>query len=373
MAPVCPQEHWPGAVEPLLEALSPRRVWTPGDDELSSLVRRHSKNLGYDLADSADELTDAVVVSGDANYHLVAACLAAAVASGPPPVGGNLGPPVIVVSATGWPHADRDGYRDPDRIPAADRRAYARCLPDPDEAWLSAEAADLAYALEPGGAANGVRGAVDALLATVGWRARFLEGFGGLAVLAPDVRLTPGGALAEVWDGLGEGAAAQALLRRLDLELGRASLDRAHLERTLAERTNRAGELRASMAAALDELDARLLAETEAVRSVSEALARIGTKLLAGTRREERLEHRLAATEALAAAARTELMEDRRWMADQARLVAGSQAWRVGHRLARTAWMLTFRRQRGTDALERIIVRMERGLEPGGHSDGLPG
>jgi len=310
------------------------------------------------------------VVSGDPNHHVVATCLAAAVASGLPPIGGELGPPVIVVGATGWPHDDRDGYDDPERIPVAERRAYARCLPDPDEEWLSAEAAQLAHALEPGGTGNGVRGAVDALLATGGWRARRFEGFGGLTVLAADDRLAPAAALAEIWDELGEGAAAQALLRRLDLELGRANLQRARLERTAAEQSTAAREFRASMTAALDHFDERLLAETEAVRSVAEGLARLRIKLLAGTRREQRLEHRLTATEALAAAARAELMDDRRWIADQARIVARSQSWRVGHRLARAAWMLTFRRQRGTDALERIIIRMERGLDAGGPSDG---
>ncbi len=356
-----PQEHWAGTVGPLLEAIAPRAVWAPGEDELTTLVRIHAGERGFQLSASPDELTDAVVISGDPNYYFVSSCLEAAVAPG---VGGDLGPPVIVVSATGWPHGDRDGYRNPDSVPPAHRRAYARCLPDPDQAWLSAEPAQIAFALEPGGAGNGVRTAVELLVASGGWKTRLLEGFGGVAILAPDVRLESTRKLTRIWKRLGD-EAAQALLLGLDLELGRAALARAQLEQALAEEVARGRAVSADLARALDALDQRLVTETEAVQSLSHDLARVDTKLHAGVQREQRLEHRLTATEALASAARTELMDERRWIAEQAGVVARSQSWRVGHRLARAVWMLTFRRVRSEDALQRIITRMERGLGSG--------
>jgi hypothetical protein len=67
--------------------------------------------------------------------------------------------------------------------------------------------------------------------------------------------------------------------------------------------------------------------------------------------------------EALAAAAREELQGERQWVAVRARSAAGSQAWRVGHRLSKLARLLTFRRDRGTDALAQIVAHVERGLK----------
>ena len=41
-----------------------------------------------------------------------------------------------------------------------------------------------------------------------------------------------------------------------------------------------------------------------------------------------------------------------------------SQAWRLGHRVVRTARLLTFRRDVGTDALGRLIERMNAPRDP---------
>lgn len=59
-----------------------------------------------------------------------------------------------------------------------------------------------------------------------------------------------------------------------------------------------------------------------------------------------------------------ELVEERAWVAAEAQRVRASQAWRVGHRVVRTARLLTLRRDRGTDALSRLIERMNAPREP---------
>ncbi len=53
-----------------------------------------------------------------------------------------------------------------------------------------------------------------------------------------------------------------------------------------------------------------------------------------------------------------QLVEERAWVAAEAERVRTSQAWRLGHRAVRTARLLTFRRDVGTDALSRLIERM---------------
>lgn len=55
---------------------------------------------------------------------------------------------------------------------------------------------------------------------------------------------------------------------------------------------------------------------------------------------------------------RAELVAQREWVATEAERARGSTSWRVGHRLVRTARLLTFRRDHGTDALGRIAERM---------------
>jgi hypothetical protein len=360
-----PQAHWSDTVRPLLDALAPRGVWTDGEDELCELVRGDGERQGFQLVSAPGETTDLVVVSGDPNHHVTSEALERALADG---VGGEDGPPVLIVAGTGWPFGDRDGYVDPELIPSDRRRAYAHCLPDPDEAWLSAEQTSIAAALEPGGASNGVRPAVEAVLACGGWMAHFLEGFGGLAVLAPEIRLGADSALHDVWDRLGQSESAQQLLREMDLELGRMRLAQARLKAVVAqeEATNR--QLRLRLGPVLKELDQRLDNESASVERLHDNLDQVNAAMLAAVQRAQTLEQRATEAEARATAARRELTEERTWVAKQARLLAGSQAWRLGHGMARTARLLTFRRHRGTDSVQRIIARMEDGLGTHGSS-----
>lgn len=61
---------------------------------------------------------------------------------------------------------------------------------------------------------------------------------------------------------------------------------------------------------------------------------------------------------------RATLLEERAWVAAEAERVRASQSWRVGHRLVRTARLLTFRRDHGTDALGRLVERMSALPDP---------
>lgn len=93
-------------------------------------------------------------------------------------------------------------------------------------------------------------------------------------------------------------------------------------------------------------------------------LAAAREELVGLRRRNARLEQRLLAAEAVAAEARAQLAAEREWVAEQAQRVEASEAWRLGHKLVRRVRRLTWRTDRGTDALTAILRRM---------SDGPPG
>jgi hypothetical protein len=57
---------------------------------------------------------------------------------------------------------------------------------------------------------------------------------------------------------------------------------------------------------------------------------------------------------------RMAMLDQRVWVAEQARRIAASTSWRVGHRLVRVARALAFRRDRGTDLPAMIAKRMDR-------------
>jgi chromosome segregation ATPase len=174
--------------------------------------------------------------------------------------------------------------------------------------------------------------------------------------------------LHDVWDRLGQSESAQQLLREMDLELGRMRLAQARLKAVVAqeEATNR--QLRLRLGPVLKELDQRLDNESASVERLHDNLDQVNAAMLAAVQRAQTLEQRATEAEARATAARRELTEERTWVAKQARLLAGSQAWRLGHGMARTARLLTFRRHRGTDSVQRIIARMEDGLGTHGSS-----
>lgn len=58
---------------------------------------------------------------------------------------------------------------------------------------------------------------------------------------------------------------------------------------------------------------------------------------------------------------RLALLEQRAWVADQARRLGASHSWRVGHRMVRLGRLLMLKRDRGTDLPAVIARRMEDG------------
>jgi hypothetical protein len=127
------------------------------------------------------------------------------------------------------------------------------------------------------------------------------------------------------------------------------------LERRLAEAEAREEQLAGRLEAALSELERD---EAGSHARVIETLGRAEAQLKALRHRQAAAEQRVIAAEAVAAAARRTLTEERAWVADQAQRVAVSQAWRLGHMAVRQARRLSFRRDCGTDALSAIVARM---------------
>lgn len=61
---------------------------------------------------------------------------------------------------------------------------------------------------------------------------------------------------------------------------------------------------------------------------------------------------------------RAEREAERAWVAAEAERIRASSSWRLGHRLVRAGRLLSFRRDKGTDALGRMIERMRAPLGP---------
>jgi hypothetical protein len=210
------------------------------------------------------------------------------------------------------------------------------------------------------GESDAVPPAVGALAERSGWQAKFVPGFGGIVILVSEGRLSASEALSNQWAVLDRPETLHSILAQLEAELAASERTRAQLEKDLHECQRSTGELQAALSAALDQLDSELDSERDAIEQLGERLGRIRTAMLGPTRRVQSLERRLMEAEALQLAANRTLDEERAWVAEQARLVGSSQAWRMGHRLVRLGRMMVFRRDRGTDAFERIVARMER-------------
>ncbi len=104
---------------------------------------------------------DAVILDGDHNYHTVIEELRVLVD------GGDANPlPLIVVHDIGWPHARRDTYYVPERIPPAARQPYVRdARLRPDDPGVADRGIPFGCAAErEGGPRNGVLTAIEDFL-----------------------------------------------------------------------------------------------------------------------------------------------------------------------------------------------------------------
>jgi Methyltransferase domain len=130
------------------------------------------------------ELADAVIVDGDHNYHTVSRELGLIAERA-----GDAGLPLLLLHDVGWPHAHRDTYYAPERIPDGDRQPVAELAAlAPGEPGLAA--AGLRYrwaARREGGPRNGVLTAVEDFVAgRDGVQLAIVPAFFGLGVVWDD-------------------------------------------------------------------------------------------------------------------------------------------------------------------------------------------
>jgi hypothetical protein len=172
---------------------------------------------------------DVVLIDGDPNWHTVfhelQLLFARAIESG-------TAPPIVMLHATGWPYGRRDMYRDPGLIPENHPFAQRGIVPGQSRLADFGVEGTKHNALHEGGQMNGVLTAAEDFVAS--WPKPIalhrLPFAGGLAILVPEARATPG--VLEAVAGL---FGAESLMRMCDaLEQERARLSVDLAKRTLA-------------------------------------------------------------------------------------------------------------------------------------------
>jgi septal ring factor EnvC (AmiA/AmiB activator) len=141
----------------------------------------------------------------------------------------------------------------------------------------------------------------------------------------------------------GQLVALLTLCQELQREISQAHADRDELVAELE-----------SLAQRVEESEAELGPVYESVEKANIQIRAIG-------RHNRTLERRLDRANSLAASAQDQLLAERAWVAEQARSVAASQSWRLGHRLVRMMRAVARRSDRGADGLTVIVRRMESG------------
>jgi hypothetical protein len=189
--------EWAGGADGRVTAVDPEPApelveLTHGRPELT-LVRRPSPEA-LEVLDAAD----VVILDGDHNHYTVSHELRL--------LSQRFPAALILLHDVGWPHARRDTYYEPERVPEQHRQPVARdALVAPGEAGLATVGIGFAWVAErEGGPGNGVLTAVEEhLAATPGRRLAIVPAFFGLGVLWPE-DAPWAAAVAEIvdpWDG----------------------------------------------------------------------------------------------------------------------------------------------------------------------------
>lgn len=198
---------------------------------------------------------DVVLLDGDPNWQTVTAALSRLEAHA-----GAAAMPVVLVHGAGWPYARRDGYSDPTALGEPRPHAYRGMLPGLAELVDAGVGGERANALEEGGPANGVLTAVEDFVAPRrGVHLWVLPLFGGLAIIVPQRRLTPGLVLAI--DGFYTGEAMLGTAQALEADCARAQAQTLVERRRLDARTDalvRARRLLTERAGRIAALEAEL-------------------------------------------------------------------------------------------------------------------
>jgi GT2 family glycosyltransferase len=361
---------WEPLLEPLMEALAPRRIVEIGADkgtttralltyaeshdgavhvidpkpsfDVAELQRQHPGTLVFHRALSLEvlpelEAVDLAFVDGDHNHYTVLNELRLLERAA---LEAELPPPVVALHDVGWPYGRRDLYYDPDNIPEGERRAFERrgLRPDSDELVDDGLNPHLANAKRPAPQHSGVLGAVEDFIAASERRWRLFEvpGLHGLGVLA-------------------------------DAEL----LEAREAVRKLLESTRRAGFLRRQLEAVERERLETEIRRTKAERAVralekkeqAKPSAELGDQLEEAERRAARLQRQRDAAEEREGQLEDELVRERRAARLQAeeRDAAAEDAGALRARLA-----ADFEERR--ESLERRIDELRSQADTGRHA-----
>lgn len=177
------------------------------------------------------ETPDLALLSGEANWRTVFGVLS--MLSTRACLHGRT-MPVVLVHSCGWPYARRDMYQNPMSL-RDDRRhafAYRGVLPGVSALVDDGIEAHRAHALTEGGPENGVLTAVEDFLAvTPGMRLWTMPVLGGLAIIAPEERLS--GKVIEVIQQFFRPEALMEICLALELSTNRARAEMAEQRREL--------------------------------------------------------------------------------------------------------------------------------------------
>jgi GT2 family glycosyltransferase len=261
--------------------------------------------------------------------------------------------PVVALHDIDWPYGRRDLYYLPETIPAQYRQDYARqsVLPGEDSLGTGGLNAHLRNARSAGGARNGVRTAVEDFCAESDreWVFFDLPGLHGLGIIAPRERLDSNRALAAILTELDRPTRLRELTQRVEEQRLWTEIRLAQARERVEERDEQLGTLRSERGRLIDDLARE--------RSQGRAERQRHARELAAVNRQ--LEYEQA------------VREEARVLAHR---VGESASWRWGHRVFSLLRAVTFRSNRGTDAVRRLERRLEGvgGPSPAPAGDGTP-
>jgi hypothetical protein len=284
---------WPLFIEPFIRQLAPRRIMEVGAGEgvNSARLLQYCRDTGgkADIADPSpaeglqdilarfpeehvfypmsgarallrSEPPDLVLLDGDPNWftvHNELNLLRRLSAERGLPF------PCVLVHNVAWPYGRRDAYANPRAV--EEKQPFAFLGVVPGEAGLTEHGLSgrLANANHEGGPRNGVLTAIEDFIATAPFEVDFrtVPFFNGLAVLVPQVRMTP--ELKALVDGFFSGETLMKACETLEQDRIRVQIELAQAETRLARRTDalaRARELLARQQAEIAALKERLAA-----------------------------------------------------------------------------------------------------------------
>jgi GT2 family glycosyltransferase len=401
---------WEALLEPLIEAVGPRRIVEVGADkgtttrallawaepheatvhvidpkpsfDVEELEREHPRALVFHRALSLDVLpslepVDLALIDGDHNRYTVLNELRLLEQGAD---AASAMPPVVALHDVGWPYGRRDLYYDPEQIPAGERRPFERrgLRPDSDELVDDGINPHLANAKLPAPEHSGVLGGIEDFVAASEreWRLFEVAGQHGLGVLAAAELLKKKKRVEDLLEATRGADFLQARVEmvereRIEAEIRRGKAERAarakakapsELAEQLDDAERRARKLQRQRDAAEEresKLEDELVQERRAARGLREELE-------AATERGERSTRRLAEQEEAAAAARARAEEKEaaleRAEASRSRLVADFEESRES--LERTIDELRAQADTGRHAAAELREALEeRSLE----------